>query len=56
MLVDVSHIVENGMITYKGLPAPLICDFLSRTQSRQRPDQSIGIASITRNLMGHSRT
>jgi kynurenine formamidase len=34
MLVDVSHIVEHGMITYKGLPAPLVCDFLSREQSR----------------------
>jgi kynurenine formamidase len=34
MLVDVSHTVEHGMITYKGLPAPLVCDFLSREQSR----------------------
>src|SRR3954454_24794528 len=34
MLVDVSHVVENGMVTYKGLPAPLVCDFLSREQSR----------------------
>jgi len=34
MLVDVSHDVEHGMVTYKGLPAPLICDFLSREQSR----------------------
>jgi kynurenine formamidase len=34
MLVDVSHVIEHGMITYRGLPAPLICDFLSREQSR----------------------
>jgi kynurenine formamidase len=34
MLVDVSHTVEHGTITYQGLPAPLICDFLSRKQSR----------------------
>src|ERR1051325_10164907 len=34
MLIDVSHTVEHGMVTYKGLPAPLICDFLSREQSR----------------------
>src|SRR3954468_4731170 len=34
MLIDVSHVVEHGMITYKGLPAPLICDFLSREESR----------------------
>jgi arylformamidase len=34
MLVDVSHVVEHGMVTYKGLPAPLGCDVLSREQSR----------------------
>ena len=32
--VDLSHTIEDGMITYKGLPAPLICDHLSRAQSR----------------------
>jgi len=34
-LIDVSHVVEQGMITYKGLPAPVICDFLSREASRK---------------------
>jgi arylformamidase len=34
-LVDLSHTVEDGMITYKGLPAPVICDFWSREYSRQ---------------------
>ncbi len=33
-LIDLSHTVEDGMITYRGLPAPIICDFLSREQSR----------------------
>ncbi|HLO13726.1 MAG TPA: cyclase family protein [Anaerolineales bacterium] len=33
-LIDLSHAVEHGMITYKGLPAPIICDFLSREESR----------------------
>lgn len=33
-LVDLSHTVEHGLITYKGLPSPIICDFLSREQSR----------------------
>jgi arylformamidase len=32
--VDLSHTIEHGMITYRGLPAPLICDFLSREASR----------------------
>jgi arylformamidase len=35
LLIDVSHAVEDGMITYKGLPAPIICDYLSREASRQ---------------------
>lgn len=34
-IIDVSHTVEHGMITYKGLPAPVISDFLSREASRQ---------------------
>ena len=33
-LIDLSHTIEEGMITYKGLPAPLICDHLSRAASR----------------------
>ena len=33
-LIDLSHDVEHGMITYKGLPAPIVCDFLSREASR----------------------
>jgi arylformamidase len=33
-LIDLSHTVETGMITYKGLPAPIICDFLSREASK----------------------
>lgn len=33
--VDLSHTIEQGMITYRGLPAPLICDYLSREASRR---------------------
>jgi arylformamidase len=32
--IDLSHTVEDGMITYRGLPAPVICDFLTREESR----------------------
>ncbi|HEX4640295.1 MAG TPA: cyclase family protein, partial [Chthoniobacterales bacterium] len=35
-LIDLSHTVEHGIITYKGLPAPIICDYLSREASRER--------------------
>lgn len=33
-LIDVSHTVAHGLVTYKGLPAPVICDYLSREESR----------------------
>jgi arylformamidase len=33
-LIDLSHVVEHGMITYRGLPAPLISDHLSREASK----------------------
>jgi arylformamidase len=33
--VDLSHTIEDGLITYKGLPAPIICDYLSREKSRE---------------------
>jgi arylformamidase len=33
--IDLSHTIEHGLITYKGLPAPVICDFLSREQSKE---------------------
>jgi kynurenine formamidase len=33
-LVDLSHTIENELITYKGLPAPIICDYLSREESK----------------------
>ena len=34
-LIDLSHEIEHGMITYKGLPAPVICDYLSREKSKE---------------------
>ncbi|HEX8179260.1 MAG TPA: cyclase family protein [Pyrinomonadaceae bacterium] len=33
-LVDLSHEVADGLVTYKGLPAPVVCDYLTRAASR----------------------
>jgi arylformamidase len=33
-LIDLSHTVEHGLVTYLGLPAPVVSDYLSREQSR----------------------
>lgn len=34
--IDLSHTIEDGMVTYKGLPPPIITDFLSRANSIER--------------------
>ena len=47
--IDLSHTIEDGMITYKGLPAPLICDHLGRADSRAHyaPGTEFQIGRIT---------
>lgn len=34
-IIDVCHTIEAGMITYRGLPGPVITDHLSRERSRE---------------------
>lgn len=33
--IDLSHTIRDGLITYKGLPAPIICDYISREKSKE---------------------
>lgn len=35
-LIDLSHEIEHGMVTYRGLPVPTISDWLSRDASQTR--------------------
>lgn len=46
--VDLSHVIENGTVTHRGLPPPVICDYLSREASRSRyaPGTEFHIAKI----------
>jgi arylformamidase len=46
--IDLSHAVEDGMITYPGLPAPVISDLVSREASRDHyaPGTEFQIGSI----------
>jgi arylformamidase len=37
-LVDLSHVILAGMTTCKGLPGPLVCDYLSREASAAHYD------------------
>lgn len=34
--VDLSHVIDDGMSTYPGLPGPAICDFMSFDESHSR--------------------
>jgi kynurenine formamidase len=47
-IIDLSHTLEDGMITYRGLPAPVVCDFLSYEASRSHyaPGTEFQIAEI----------
>ena len=37
-IVDLSHVIEDGMTTYKGFPGPVICDFWERESTAQNFD------------------
>ncbi|NBB27775.1 cyclase family protein [Cellulophaga sp. BC115SP] len=37
--IDLSHTIEDGTVTYKGLPAPKICDFWTREESKNWYDE-----------------
>ena len=37
-IVDLSHVIEHGMTTYKGFPGPHICDFWTRDGSAENYD------------------
>ncbi|BDU17406.1 cyclase family protein [Lysobacter auxotrophicus] len=35
LYIELSHVIEDGLVTYPGLPAARICDYLSRERSRE---------------------
>jgi kynurenine formamidase len=37
-LIDLSHVIEHGMVTYAGLPGPHICDYWTREGSAAHYD------------------
>ena len=37
-LIDLSHVIEDGMTTFKGLPGPHICDYWTRETSAEKYD------------------
>src|SRR4051812_10450141 len=55
-LIDLSHPIDAGMVTYKGLPAPLMCDYLSREASRGRYEQGTEFAIQRIDMVGNTGT
>ncbi|MCC6407984.1 MAG: cyclase family protein, partial [Planctomycetes bacterium] len=55
-LVELSHTIEHGLETYRGLPAPTVCDFWSResTRGRYAPGVEFHIGSIE--MVGNTGT
>jgi kynurenine formamidase len=51
-LIDLSHTISHGLITYKGLPAPVICDFLSREQLNQLPAEGFTFFAVPVKVKG----
>jgi arylformamidase len=51
--IDLSHVVEDGMTTYPGLPGPIVCDYLTRERSRSMyapgTEFQIGVVTICAN-------
>jgi arylformamidase len=51
--IDLSHVVEDGMTTYPGLPGPIVCDYLTHEQSRAvyapGTEFQIGVVTICSN-------
>jgi kynurenine formamidase len=56
VLIDLSHRIEAGMVTYKGLPAPLMCDFLSREDSRARYESGTEFVIQRIEMVGNTGT
>lgn len=53
-LIDLSHEIEHGMVTYRGLLPPVIGDWLSREASRARyaPGTTLGTRRARHDAFG----
>ena len=55
-LVDLSHTVENGLVTYPGLPGPVISDYWSREQSDQHYGEGVSFHVGSIEMIGNTGT
>jgi kynurenine formamidase len=55
-LVDLSHLIEDGMDTYPGIPGPVVSDFLTREASRERYAPGVEFHMGRIDLVGNTGT
>lgn len=55
-LVELSHVIRAGMVTYPGLPGPQITPYLTREASRERYAPGTEFAIDTISLVGNTGT
>jgi arylformamidase len=55
-LVDLSHVIRDGLVTYPGLPAPTITPHLTREDSRSHYAPGVEFAMDTITLLGNTGT
>jgi arylformamidase len=56
VIVDLSHVIHEGLVTYPGLPAPQITPFLTREQSRQKYAPGTQFAMDVITMIGNTGT
>lgn len=56
MIIDLSHSIKAGLITYPGLPAPEITPYLTRADSRSRYAPGTEFAMDTITMIGNTGT
>lgn len=54
--IDLSHTIINGEITYKGMPAPIICDYLSRADSESHYEKGTSFQIGKIEMVGNTGT
>ncbi len=54
--IDLSHTIDNHVISYKGLPAPIICDYLSREDSQSKYEEGTTFQIGRIDMVGNTGT
>jgi len=54
--IDLSHTITDGLVTYKGLPPPIVCDFISREASKEHYAEGTSFQIAKIDMCSHTGT